>query len=264
DEFQVFYSSVPSVAVQTSERDYGSPIGVAYIGPSLTPYKGVNPSFRVYEIDEETGVVLDHKTYYLELPKANEPGGSPHWKELYTAKAGYGLESVTAKDWAALANRFRTDEDALTQYLYLRTRMAASASFVPFLTNKAVPCHESAKCRKAIICKTLGGRIFPQRGCPGPEDLRGKVPWVVGGARVQSEGEDAARRGGGEECGARSGRLSIKIAGDDGDEVSVTGLAAEVLKMVGQLFGWMDDDNAGVSSTVDVDTDDGEEEPVCR
>jgi hypothetical protein len=41
------------------------------MAPSTT-YKGKNPSFAVYEIDEETMLIVNITTYYFNITKANE------------------------------------------------------------------------------------------------------------------------------------------------------------------------------------------------
>ena len=45
--------------------------GVFLISPSVTPYGHINPSFRLYHMDETTYELLDYQQYYLDLAKAN-------------------------------------------------------------------------------------------------------------------------------------------------------------------------------------------------
>lgn len=47
------------------------------MAPSTT-YTGNNPSFAVYEIDEETMILLNITTYYFNITEANL--GNPEWK----------------------------------------------------------------------------------------------------------------------------------------------------------------------------------------
>ncbi len=44
DEFEIFFSK---------DEDGATPTGVAFLGPSLTPHGGINPAYRIYEIDGE-------------------------------------------------------------------------------------------------------------------------------------------------------------------------------------------------------------------
>lgn len=41
DEFELFYDT----------EDLGRAVGVAYIGPSVTPYYDLNPGYRIYYVD---------------------------------------------------------------------------------------------------------------------------------------------------------------------------------------------------------------------
>ena len=48
DEFQIFYN------------DENYPTNIAYVAPSMTPYHGLNPSFRIYTVSV-SGEMLDHE-----------------------------------------------------------------------------------------------------------------------------------------------------------------------------------------------------------
>lgn len=41
DEFEVFYDT----------SDFKRPVNVAYIAPSITPWKDCNPAYRIYYVD---------------------------------------------------------------------------------------------------------------------------------------------------------------------------------------------------------------------
>lgn len=41
DEFQVFYDT----------SDLGRALGIAYVGPSVSPYYDLNPGYRIYYVD---------------------------------------------------------------------------------------------------------------------------------------------------------------------------------------------------------------------
>lgn len=263
DEFQMFYSAVPGTPETSFKENYGSPIHVAYVGPSLTPYRMVDPAFRVYEIDKNTGRILNHRTYSFDLDAANRPGGSPQWRELYNAKNAYDMEGLTPGHWAEVANRFETDHDMFTKYIRLRTRNVPSPAFSP--VHGQTPCEDSPKCRQTNLCRVQGGRIFPGRNCPGPDGWRGKTPW---GGHVTCEES--------EENGKVYNPL-IELAKEDnggkvilgltngGEDVVVMGLAMELLKMVGGLVGWDGSDELDIAGLkAKGRPEEGEEESVCR
>ena len=41
----------------------------------MTPYYGLNPSYKIYYVGAEDGLVEDHETWYMDLAEANlHPG----------------------------------------------------------------------------------------------------------------------------------------------------------------------------------------------
>lgn len=61
--------------------------GVTFTAPSLTTYSFQNPSFRIFEMDSDTKIMLDYSQYRLNLTEANENAEKePEWKIAYSAK----------------------------------------------------------------------------------------------------------------------------------------------------------------------------------
>lgn len=66
DEFELFYDT----------EDLGRAVGIAYIGPSVTPYYDLNPGYRIYYVDgdhkDTTRVrilfLLDNETGLIRQP----------------------------------------------------------------------------------------------------------------------------------------------------------------------------------------------------
>lgn len=59
---------------------------VAFLGPSITPYKGNNPGYRIYELRNDTTFeMFNHHVYFLNLTTANSKNIST-WQYLYDAK----------------------------------------------------------------------------------------------------------------------------------------------------------------------------------
>lgn len=92
---------------------------VAYIGPSLTSYVGVNPSFRVYLVNSETHEIFNYYTYTLDLKKANllGPDEEPQFKLLYSAREAYHLKNLRPQSWHRLAMRLENDYKQMNDYL---------------------------------------------------------------------------------------------------------------------------------------------------
>ncbi|KAK5643667.1 hypothetical protein RI129_007512 [Pyrocoelia pectoralis] len=110
DEFEIFYD------VNNSSR----PTNIAYIGPSVTPWSGENPAYRIYYIDGDhantTRKVVDHETWIMDLDEANND--SPQWFRLYSAKRAYNISSLGPSEWNKLIYAMVKD-DRLFQLFYM-------------------------------------------------------------------------------------------------------------------------------------------------
>ncbi|EHB06723.1 Sphingomyelin phosphodiesterase [Heterocephalus glaber] len=140
DEFEIFYD----------EETLNRPLSVAFLAPSATTYIGLNPGYRVYQIDGNypgsSHVVLDHETYILNLTQANVRGATPHWQRLYRARETYGLPDALPAAWHNLVYRMR-DDVRLFQIFW-------------FLYHKGHPPSEpcGTPCRLAVLCAQLSAR----------------------------------------------------------------------------------------------------------
>lgn len=62
-----------------------------------TTYTGKNPSFAVYEIDEETMLIVNATTYYFNITKANL--GNPEWEVMHNILDAYGIEDMSPQSF---------------------------------------------------------------------------------------------------------------------------------------------------------------------
>lgn len=111
DEYEVFYDEVYR----------GRASSIAYIGPSVTPYYGLNPGYRIYHVDGNYGgtsrMVLDHETWIMDLQEANRHAvDSPRWYRLYTAREAFRMPSLTPQDWDHLVHRMTYDDNLFQTY----------------------------------------------------------------------------------------------------------------------------------------------------
>ncbi|KAK4887018.1 hypothetical protein RN001_003289 [Aquatica leii] len=93
DEFEVFYDN----------ENYVTPVSVGYIAPSLTPYIGYNPAYRIYYIDAGEN--------------STEMQENLEWVRCYSAKETYNLTSLRPTEWNNLIKRMEADE-SLFQTFY--------------------------------------------------------------------------------------------------------------------------------------------------
>lgn len=105
DEYRLFYS------LNQSEV----PIGLAYIGPSITPFTENNPAYRLYYMDENS-VLTDHETYFFNLTEANESKHGPKWKHEYRALDKFGLNDLSPDSWHQFSMKMESDDQLFDEY----------------------------------------------------------------------------------------------------------------------------------------------------
>lgn len=133
DEFQLFYD----------ENYY--PSNIAYIAPSITPYHGLNPSYRIYTVSTN-GYVLDHSTYVTDLNEANKrPDLDPHYHLLYSARSAYNMPDLLPLSWHNIVNRLQ-DNRTFFQQFYTHYNSGSDG----------MPCDPS--CRRRLICRLVSAQ----------------------------------------------------------------------------------------------------------
>ncbi|CAG0884083.1 unnamed protein product [Darwinula stevensoni] len=135
DEFIVFYDP----------EDPERAINVGYVGPSMTPYSYVNPSYRVYYADASpenpTYAIIDHETWTFNLDEANL-SGEPNWYRLYEARATYGLPNLQPESWSDLAFAIAQDDALFAEFWMYLHRNSSS----PDIQECDVECKTSQLC----------------------------------------------------------------------------------------------------------------------
>lgn len=101
DEWRVIYSL----------KRPDEPIGIQYIGPSITPFTENNPAYRIYHQDR-LGLLIDSETYYFNLTEANEtPNSEPNWIFSYSARAHLNMtQGLNPTDWHTYVQRLYEDD----------------------------------------------------------------------------------------------------------------------------------------------------------
>ena len=68
-------------------KNPGTQSGVQFVAPSLTTYSFLNPSYRVYEIDKDSGFVYDYTQYRMYLSKEQNT-----WEVAYTLRSFFKVK----------------------------------------------------------------------------------------------------------------------------------------------------------------------------
>ena len=77
------------------------PIATVYIAPSMTTFWNVNPSFRLYELDERSWQVLDYWQYHMNVTASNAAGAIT-WELFYQASRLWGMSDLSPTSWQAV------------------------------------------------------------------------------------------------------------------------------------------------------------------
>lgn len=89
-----------------------------YIGPSLTTFTNLNPSFRMYTMDKVSNEVLDYTQYRLNLTKYNQEGefADLKWDVAYTLLKEYNLADTSEASMQKLYDTFNQDYTTMETY----------------------------------------------------------------------------------------------------------------------------------------------------
>ncbi|XP_055512549.1 acid sphingomyelinase-like phosphodiesterase 3b [Leucoraja erinacea] len=111
DSFRMFYSNS------------GSPLGVMFIAPGITPWKttlpGVknganNPGMRLFQYDTKTLEIKNMMTYYFNLSYANTV--TPLWKQEYNLTGAFGVPDGTFQSMQMALDKLCDDDEYLQKY----------------------------------------------------------------------------------------------------------------------------------------------------
>jgi len=135
DEFQLFYERDTRGKAKRATN-------IAYIGPSVTPYYGLNPSYRIYHVNAGNGVVFDHETWYMDLVEANlHPTSSPRWKKLYSAKKDYQLPSLSPSNWDIYVKRIDNEIVSFLQFYNYYHGASPERPYCDIICKRKIICN---------------------------------------------------------------------------------------------------------------------------
>lgn len=137
DQFHVLYSKQTSNL--TKSEDIEKSLAVAWIVQSITPLTYYNPSWRYYEVENESFNIMNSYNYYTQLNNTFVNNGSePEWEPEYSARKTYDSEGnwpdnapLNATFWdKCVASKLKDTGDIKTNQLYADIRYRLSP-YVP-------------------------------------------------------------------------------------------------------------------------------------
>ena len=180
NEFEVFYnypeaksagSPDKGKTINATQFKSWTPLSVGFIGPSITTFIDLNPSFRVYDVDPAQGFMpTDFETYFMNLTFANmENSVKPTWTSAGKFSQKFNLKDASpqsihdllvdiAKGIKLERNLTATEEDRL--YELYRLFNSYSDKFTRQDYDK-IPMSAKAK----FVCKYFTGQAHDSRAC---------------------------------------------------------------------------------------------------
>ncbi|VDM56671.1 unnamed protein product [Angiostrongylus costaricensis] len=108
DYVTVFYEDMHNIS--------SNPIDVLYAAPSTTTFAGMNPAYRIYEINVTDHFKVDNiMNYFADLEKTTVDR-PPNWKLLYSAKDEYDLNDLSPTSWNNLVNSLYNDRKTAERF----------------------------------------------------------------------------------------------------------------------------------------------------
>ncbi|CAI2362825.1 unnamed protein product [Moneuplotes crassus] len=138
------------------------PIGVNFVSPSFSTFKGNNPAFRVFEIDVKTKLPVKIDTYAFDLEKANKNDKYAKFEKIHEMTEEYGLRDLRPSEFLKLATKLGTSEELAIKYLKNFSAQGRDA-------DEITSCNES--CRRILSCDTSYSTFLESVDCYGPYDV---------------------------------------------------------------------------------------------
>lgn len=106
DQFNLLYAG-------TGKYTIDNVVNFAWIGQSIVPFIGNNPSWRYYEVDKKTFSIMNGFNFYTKLNETyNNDGSEPKWEFEYSSREGYNISwpasnPLNGSYWHLVAEKVR-------------------------------------------------------------------------------------------------------------------------------------------------------------
>jgi len=130
---------------------------VNLVAPTVTTNTNINPSLRLFELDDTTFELLDYQCHFFEIDQQN-PDADPEIVLNYDPRVDYNMTDLSPSGWLDLALRF-LDDEALFQLWYANRHAMATQG--PCALDGV--CSDS--CKRARICEIIWPVEDEQAAC---------------------------------------------------------------------------------------------------
>ncbi|SMN22854.1 similar to Lachancea thermotolerans KLTH0E00638g hypothetical protein [Maudiozyma saulgeensis] len=127
DQFQVMYAGPGN-----NSKTIDNVINSAWIAQSVTPFVGLNPSWKYYEVDRKTFSIMNAHNFYTNLDSTySNNGEEPKWLYEYSARTAYNITwplewPLNATYWHLVAQSINSSVVAKQTYKNYSRRLSPS------------------------------------------------------------------------------------------------------------------------------------------
>ena len=156
DQFEILYAGSGTNDTKTVE----SAINQAYIAPSVSPWGGVNPAWRFYQVDKTTFSVMNVHNYYSPLNSTFTSNSTkPTWFHEYSSRFGYNISWPTtsplnATYWHLVAQQIGSNVTVRQTYEKFAKRLS------PYVSD----CYNTNQC-DADYCYVTSFTVDEYEAC---------------------------------------------------------------------------------------------------
>ena len=164
DLFRVLYS-----------QDRKTPVGTQFVVGALTTFTHLNPSFRIFEIDVDTGIPVTYRQYTLNLTKYNQLGTNVdklEWDEAYEARSEYGLNDISPASMHLLRKKIKEDPKIAQKVMdHYNTGPSSGNATSFYCTTLGIKTEQNA-CSSGTTVEAQALGIVERLGGPWIERIR--------------------------------------------------------------------------------------------
>jgi sphingomyelin phosphodiesterase len=131
------------------------PISFNSILAPTTTYQGKNPSFAVYEIDEESMLIVNATTYFFNITQANQ--GNPKWEVYHNILEAYGIPDMSPDSFYSYAEKLLTNEEEALKFNMWNAKGGPDGDDLDGSCNE--------KCRRRTFCSLVTSTTDDEDEC---------------------------------------------------------------------------------------------------
>lgn len=172
DQLMIFYDYLPNsthmvngtAMRDTTMVDYSRPLAVGFIGPSVTPYRGLNSGYQLYQVDRQTFEVTGIQTFFANMSESNT-WTTPVWKFEYDARDSYA-SAVKQGTWLARAPLNATFWHQVTETMLTNRSVVEMYNLYETKSSAVTKKCNSKACAKQKVCYIRSGSAALGNACP--------------------------------------------------------------------------------------------------